>query len=132
MPRTFTHFVHVDRSAHLDRFVQKKIADLVSSFKKGGRYHLDIWISKIRSKSGRRGPLFRCEVCLKLDEDVSGITVKKKSDNFYTAIEEAGLSLRGVLTRRSRCKARHGHRQGDQLIGLMGVEISEKLDPELR
>jgi ribosome-associated translation inhibitor RaiA len=122
MATTSTHFVHVDREQHLEQFVKEKISEIVSSFKHNGKYHLDIWISKARAESDFRSAHFLCEACLKVDGGESPITVKKQNDSFYVAVEEVGLAIKNVLTKRSRCKSREEHRQFER-VAIKGHEL---------
>jgi ribosome-associated translation inhibitor RaiA len=115
MATTSTHFVHVDRAQHLDTFVREKIEDVVTSFKNNGKYSLEIWISKVRGETEFRGPCFKCEACLKVNGGGSPITVTKKNDSFYAAVEGVGLAMKNALTKRSRCKGREEHRQYERL-----------------
>lgn len=109
------HFVHVDKSEHLEHFIHREVTEAIAEFEHEAKFRLEIWITKDRPQSDWRGPHFRCEAVLKLGHEIRSIVVKKNNDNFHIAVEEVGHAMKQILRRHSRWKKSHEHRQYEKL-----------------
>lgn len=106
--RIQTLFRNLGKSEALEVFVEDKILTNIEHFLK---YEPDtnvvVRLDLDRHRTQNRKPSFMCEVIVKSPRSKQTIKVTKAAEDFHTAVSDAAMALRNIMSRRSGKKAQH-------------------------